>query len=280
MNNKILVLGANGHVGTELVKNLIQAGESVKAASRSGKSVEGAEAVRFDYDDPATFDAAFEGVDRLYLMLPTGYVRSREMLIPVIEAAAARNIKMVMQSAFGVDADDSIPYRQVEIALQNSGARYVILRPNWFSDNFHIFWKAGIDHGQIAVPAAEGKTSFIDVRDIADCAAAALTSNRFDNSAFNLTGPEALSYAEAAELLSDVLGKSISYSAIDDEAFVAMLTGAGVPEDYAQFLASIFYPVREGWTAAVTDAVLTLTGKPPRSLKTYAQDHIAQLTAS
>ncbi len=200
-----------------------------------------------------------------------------ELLLPVIQAAAERRVKVVFQSVFGVDADDSIPYRQVEIALEKSGTPYVILRPNWFSDNFHTFWKAGIDHGQIAVPAAEGKSSFIDVRDIAESAAAALTTNRFDGQAFNLTGPEAVSYAQAAQILSGVIGKPVAYTPIDDQAFIGILTGAGVPGDYAGFLASIFHPVREGWTAAVTDHVQLLTGKPPRSLATYAREHATAL---
>ena len=133
--------------------------------------------------------------------------------------------------------------------------------------------------GQIAVPAAEGKSSFIDARDIAQSAAAVLTTDRFDGQAFNLTGPEALSYTQAASIISDLLGKPVTYTAIDDAAFVTILTGAGVPQDYAQFLASIFYPVREGWTASVTDAVETLTGSKPRTLKTYVQDHLAELIA-
>jgi uncharacterized protein YbjT (DUF2867 family) len=211
------------------------------------------------------------------VLLPTGYVNSQALLLPLIEAAAKRKVKIVFQSVFGVDADDSIPYRQVEIALEKSGTSYVILRPNWFADNFHTFWKAGIDHGQIAVPAGEGKSSFIDAHDIAECAAAALTSHAFDGKAFNLTGPEALSYAEAATILSEVVGKPVAYSAVSDETFVDILTGAGLPADYAGFLASIFHPVREGWKTAVTGDVKTLTGKAPRSLKTYAQDHAAEL---
>jgi hypothetical protein len=79
--------------------------------------------------------------------------------------------------------------------------------------------------------------------------------------------------------LSKVIGKPINYTAVDDEAFIGILTGAGAPEDYARMLAAIFHPVREGWTAVVSDAVETLTGKPPRSLETYAQDHSAALKA-
>lgn len=78
--------------------------------------------------------------------------------------------------------DDSIPYRQLELKVERSGVPFVILRPNWFSDSFHTYWLAGIKQGVIAVPAAQGKSSFIDVRDIAESAAAALSSTKFDGS--------------------------------------------------------------------------------------------------
>lgn len=276
---KILVLGAQGNVGRPLVKALLAQGQAVKAASRSGQAVDGAEGVVFDITDPRTHANAFEGVDRAYVMLPAGHVQAQALLTPVVEGLAARGVKIVFQSVLGVDADDAIPYRQVELALIRSGTPYVILRPNWFADNFHTYWKAGIDHGVVGVPAAQGQSSFIDVRDIAASAAAALTQSRFDGQAFNLTGPEALSYGQATALLSEVLGKPVAYQALDDASFIAMLTGAGVPLDYASFLASIFLPVREGWTAAVSDGVQTLTGHAPRSLRTYAQDHRGDLLA-
>ncbi len=278
MAGKILVLGATGNVGRPLVNALLARGEAVKGASRSGKPVDGAEGVVFDIADPMTFPHAFEGVDRAFVMLPGGYTEAKALLLPVIEAAATRGVKVVLQSVLGVDADDSIPYRQAEIALEKSGVRWVVLRPNWFTDNFINYWKPGIDAaGVIAVPAADGKSSFIDVRDIADSAAAALTSDRFDGKAFNLTGPEALGYSEAAALISDAIGKPVAYQAIDDETFVGILVGAGVPEVYARFLASIFYPVREGWTAVVTNDVQTLASHPARSVAAWVKENAAAL---
>jgi uncharacterized protein YbjT (DUF2867 family) len=279
MGNKVLVIGATGNVGLPLVKALRDRGEAVKAASRAGRPVEGAEGVVFDISDKATFGPALEGVDRVFLLAPTGTTTPKETLLPVIEAAVERKVKVVLQSVFGVEADESIPYRQVERALERSGSAHVILRPNWFADNFHIFWKPGIDHGVIAVPAGDGRSSFVDVRDIADAAAAALTTDRFDGKAFALTGPEALGYADAARILSTVLGRPVAYQAVDDAAFVGMLTGAGVPKDYATFLASIFVPVRAGWTAAVTDAVPVLTGHPARSVETYVRDNAWRFSA-
>ncbi|GLI20967.1 uncharacterized protein YbjT (DUF2867 family) [Xanthobacter flavus] len=277
MSGQILVFAANGNVGQPLVQALLARGEQVKAASRTGKAVGGAQGVAIDMDDPSTFATAFAGVDRLFLLAPTGSLDITGRLLPVIEAAASRKVKVVLMTALGVDADDAIPYRQAELALERSGTPFVILRPNWFADNFHTFWKAGIDHGVIALPAAEGKTSFIDARDIAESAAAALTTDRFDGRAFNLTGPKALTYAEAAAILSSVTGKPIAYTAVSDDAFVGILTGAGVPEPYARFLATLFHPVREGWTARVTGDVETLTGHAPRTLSTYAKDNAARL---
>ena len=277
MSGQILVFGANGNVGQPLVQALLAKGERVKAASRTGKAVGGAQGVALDIDDPSTFVGAFDGVDRVYLLAPTGSLDIIGRLLPVVEAAAARKAKVVLMTALGVDADEAIPYRQVELALERSGTPFVILRPNWFADNFHTFWKAGIDHGRIAVPAAQGRTSFIDARDIAECAAAALTTDRFDGRAFNLTGPEALTYGEAAAILSRVTGKAIAYTPVSDDAFVDILAGAGVPEPYARFLATLFVPVREGWTARLTGDMETLTGHAPRTLETYAKDNAARL---
>lgn len=279
MSKKILVLGATGTIGGPVVKGLLARGEAVKAASRSGQAVAGAEGTPFDFGKPETIAAALDGVDRAYLLMPAGYLNVQDLLRPFVQAAASRKVKVVFQSVIGVDADDSIPYRQVEIALEKSGTPYVILRPNWFADNFHTFWKPGLDHGQIALPAGEGKSSFIDARDIADSAISALTSSAFDGKAFNLNGPEALTYADAAAILTEVTGKPVHYTATSDEAFIEMLKSGGVAADYAAFMASIFYPVREGWTGAVTQDVAKLTGKTPRTLKVYAQDNLVALTA-
>ncbi|MBP1870415.1 uncharacterized protein YbjT (DUF2867 family) [Ensifer adhaerens] len=279
MSGKILVLAANGTVGRKVIDALVAKGESVKAATRKATPIPGAEAVAFDYQDNASYGGALDGVDRMFVLTPGGHLDPVGLLTPIITAAAARGVKIVLMTVIGVDADDSIPYRQVELLVEKTGAPFVILRPNWFSDNFQTYWVEGIRHGTIAVPAAEGKTSFIDSRDIAESAAAALTSDAFNGRAFNLTGPEALNYAEAAAILSRVIGKPIAYTPIDDETFVGILTGAGVPENYARFLAAIFHPVREGWTATPTGDVKTLTGHEPRSLETYARDNVAALKA-
>jgi uncharacterized protein YbjT (DUF2867 family) len=277
MSSKILVLGATGTIGRPLVAGLLARGEAARAASRGGQSVDGAEGVVFDFTNPDTIAPAFDGVDRVYVLLPAGYTAVQDLLLPIVAEAAKRDIKIVFQSATGADADDSNPYRQVELAIEKSGSPFVILRPNWFSDNFHSFWKQGLDHGSIALPAGDSKTSFIDARDIAESAVAVLASSAFDGRAFNLNGPEALTYSEAAAVLSHVIGKPIHYTAISEEAFIDVLKSVGVPDENAELMASIFHPVREGWTGALTDDVEVLTGRAPRTLKTYAVDNASLL---
>ncbi|MGJ7497729.1 SDR family oxidoreductase [Variovorax sp. RT4R15] len=275
---KILVLGATGTVGIPLVAELVARGESVKAASRGARAFEGAEPVRFDYTDPSTFAPAFEGVNRIYMVMPSDSLEVEACLLPVIAFAAARGVKVVMQSVMGVAADEHNPYRKVERALEASGTPWVILGPNWFSDNFHMLWGPAVTQGELALPAGEGASSFIDARDIAASAAAALTTDRFDGQAFTLTGPQALGYREAAALLSRVAGRPIRYTPISDDAFVAMLQGVGLPEVYGRMLAGLFSAVREGATASVSEGVEVLTGRPPRSLERYASDHASALS--
>lgn len=283
MSGKILVIGATGNVGAPLVAELLRRGEKVKAASRNAAArlPAGAEAVRLELADPSTLEAALVGIDRIYALAPAGSTDPLTPLKPVVEAAAARGIKIVLQTAMGVDADDSIPFRRLELLLERSGAPFVILRPNWFTDNFATYWGAGVvEAGEIRLPAGEGKTSFIDARDIAAAAAGALTSNAHDGKAFVLTGPEALSYADAAELLSHALGRRVVYRAVDDRTFVTEAVAGGVPRDYAELLAAIFHPVAQGWTAAVTDSVEWLSGNPPRSVQASIADLAPRLLSN
>jgi uncharacterized protein YbjT (DUF2867 family) len=280
MSGRILVLGASGQIGRSLIPALVAKGETVRAASRPGEPVGGAEGIRFDYRDHATHAAAFEGVTHVFALVPAGQLDSPGLLGPVFARAAQQGAKVVLMTALGVDADESIPYRRAERMLEASGTPWVVLRPNWFMDNFHSYWLEDVRAGLLTLPAGEGKTSFIEARDIAASAAAALTTDRFDGRAFNLTGPEALSYHEAAEVLSEAAGRPVAYRNSDDESFVARMTRVGMPEDYARFLTTIFHPVREGWAAGVTGDVEELTGRAPRALRDYARDAAGVLAAA
>lgn len=272
MGANILVVGATGKVGHHLVKALVAHGDKVRAASRHADPIAGVETAAFNLTAPGNLVELFDGIDAVYLLSPTGYLDPLALLTPLVAEAARRGIKIVLQTAIGVDADEAIPLRRLERAVEASGSPYVILRPNWFADNFAVFWREDVLRGLIEVPASDGRTSFVDARDIADSAVAALTQSRFDGQAFVLTGPHAYTYAEAAVILSEAYGYPVRYQAIEDDAFVRKMTAAGLNAPYAELLARIFHGVREGWTAGITDAVPTLTGYPARDLSQWARE--------
>lgn len=272
----ILVVGSSGNVGRALTDELVRAGESVRAATRNpsqGKERAGVEHVRFDFEDAATFAPALEGVERVFLLGPPTPT-PHEVMIPFLNAATRIRRKFVLMTAMGTEFEADGSLRQVELTLERSGSSYVILRPNWFMDNFHTSWLEPIQKaGVIPLPAADGKTSLIDARDIGASAAAALRTDRFDGKAFTLTGPKAIDYSEAAATLSKAAGREIRYVPVDDESFIKAAIDSGVPADLANFLALLFGLVREGGTAAVSPAVEELTERPPRTLEQYAQDY-------
>jgi uncharacterized protein YbjT (DUF2867 family) len=282
---KVLVLGSTGNVGGAVVEGLAAAGEQVRAGARDPKRVKagpGVEAVRFDYADPATFGPALEGVDRVFLLAPAGVTQAHALLSPfVTEATRGAGRRIVLMTASGVEFNEAAPLRQVELQVERSGAPYVFLRPNWFMDNFHTYWHAPLSQaGVIPVPAADSRSAFIDTRDIAAAAVGALRSARFERRAFTLTGPESLTYAEAAAVLSQAAGRTLRYTPVEDGPFLASLVQAGLPQDYAGLLTALFGFVRQGAAARVTGDVQELAGRPPRTLAQYAQDHAQAFRAA
>lgn len=281
MTTTHLIIGGSGNVGRALSPLLVQAGDRVRSATRNpatAKVATGVEPVRFDYEDSLTFGPALDGADTVFVICPA-IAEPHHLVLPFLAEAAQGGRKIVLMTAMGVEHEEEGSLRKIERALEASGSPFVILRPNWFMDNFHGMWLPSIEHADVvAVPSADAASSFIDARDIAASAAAALCSNRFDGQAFTLTGPEALTYEQATAILAEQTGATIRYQPIDDETFVAALSSAGVPEDLARFLAGLFGFVRLGATAEVSGAVEQLTGRAPRTLKQYARDHASAWT--
>jgi uncharacterized protein YbjT (DUF2867 family) len=275
---KILVTGSTGKVGRALIEELVRTGEDVRAATRNlaGFSrLDRVEPMRFDYTDPNTFDAALEGVNRVFLMEPQPSLgAAHKVMIPFVEAAARGMRKIVLMSSLSVEFDVREPLRQVEFALERSGAPFVILRPNWFMDNFHTWWIEPIKQaGIIPLPAAGSRSAFIDSRDIGEAAAAAIRSDRFNGRTFALTGPESLGYEDAAAILSKMTGRAIQYVPVDDASFTQSLVDAGLPDDHAHYVTGLFRHTRAGLAAKPSSAVEELTARAPRRLAQYAQDH-------
>ena len=267
-----LVIGAHGQIGSTLASLLAAQGQTVRRATSRAPAQPGD--VQLNLATGEGLAAALAGVDQLFLMSPPGFANQHELLNPAIDAAKATGVrKVLMLSAMGANADDSIPLRRAELHLERSGLAWNVIRPNWFMQNFHTFWLHGIQtQGQIFLPVGNAKGSFIDTRDIAAVAAKLLSSDDFVNVAHDLTGSESLDHTEVAAILSQAAGRTIGYTDIPEDAMRQGLLGAGMPADYTEFLLVILGAFKAGYAARITDSVQRITGRAPIRFGQYAQD--------
>lgn len=274
MKQNILVVGATGTVGTEIVKGLKAEGRNVRSATSKSGNIP-ADQVHLNLQTGEGRSEAFKGIDRVFMLSPGGLLNQDALLIPLIDEAKKHSIKkVVLMTAMGANANPEAPLARVEQALEKSGLSYNIIRPNWFFQNFNTFWLGDIlEAGNVLLPAGTAKVSFIDARDISAVAVKLLSSDEFNNQAFELTGPEAIDHNAVVQVLSEVSGKKIGYKEISPSEFKVNITKRGVSPEYADFLNLILGFLREGYSAGITDSVQKITGKKPRSVLTYAQDN-------
>jgi uncharacterized protein YbjT (DUF2867 family) len=278
MAGMVLVVGATGRVGRELVKLLLMRGEAVKAATRNPSGhpfPPSVKAVKFDFEEPGTFGPALEDVDKLFLIARPADNRSDEAAAPLIDEAKKRNIGLLVNlTAMGAEQDETFMLRVLERYVEASGIPFVHLRPNWFMQNFDsgpIFADIRATRA-IHLPAADGRLSFIDVRDIAAVACEALTVPGLRGNAYTLTGAEALSHFDVAEKLSAASGAAISYVPIGQEAARAGLAARNVPSGHIERWSDFFSKVRRGLCEPVSGDVEKILGRPPILFDRYAAD--------
>ena len=268
----ILVTGATGKIGQEVVAGLQSRGARFRAGLRSPDKARGYEAIAFDFDRPETFASALEGVDRLFLLTSGGTERE----IPAVEAARRAGVSRIVKlSVWGAENEDfafARHHRAVERALEKSGLAWTFLRPNGFMQNF--LGLAGSIRSQSAFyqPGADFRYSIIDARDVAAAAVLALTEEGHEGRAYRLSGPETLSNVDIADKLSRAVGKKISAVFVTEDQYTQGLIAAGVPPDYAAEIVDLDRHYRTGACEEVTPWVGRLTGRAPGSFDAFARD--------
>jgi uncharacterized protein YbjT (DUF2867 family) len=278
----VLVTGASGNVGREVVRALRAAGLGVRAAGPNPEELAartGAAASRLDFRDPSTFAPAVDGCDGVFLMRPPAISDTKRTLNPFVDVALARGVRhVVFLSVAGAGRNKLVPHHAVEAHLQRVSEGWTLLRPGFFAQNLGDAYRRDIvEDGRLYVPAGDGRVTFVDVRDVADVAADAFARpERHRARAYTLTGPAPVTFAEAAGMLSEALGRPIRYEPATVLGYLWHLHRRGLP--IAQTLVQMILHVglRYGQAGNVDPTLQELLGRPPRTLRDYVRDH-AQL---
>ncbi len=264
-NSTTLVLGATGKTGRRVAARLRLRGTSVRAASRSSRT-------RFDWSDPAGWDPVLRGVTTAYVVPPPVPGPVHEF---VGRAEATGVERLVLLSGHGADTwGDStfgLDMRSAEDAVRGSGLEWTVLRPANFDQNFdEDLFHAPLAAGELALPAGAVPEPFIDLEDVADVAAAVLTEpGRHAGRVYELTGPRALTFAEAVELISRASGRPITYKQVSPAEYTAALVDQGWGEDDAHHVTEMFVLMERGVLAGTTDDVAAVLGRAPRTFEDY-----------
>jgi uncharacterized protein YbjT (DUF2867 family) len=235
--------------------------------------------ITFDYAQPATLKPAVDGVDTMFL-LSNGIEGQAEGEINVVNAAKANRVKRIVKlSVWGADAESfamARMHRTIERAIEESGLEWTFLRPNNFMQGFITYDAATIRaESAFYAPAGAALVNHVDVRDIAGVAVQALTAPGHAGKAYTLSGPRAISYAEAAATLSEALGKTVKYVDVPDDAARSAMIADGAPEIYADYLIDLYQYFRTGGAAGVTTSVKDVTGRDPISFEQFAREYAA-----
>ena len=285
MTELILVTGATGTVGSETVRQLAGAGHRVRALVRDLEKAQAllpstAELVRGDLAAPETLAPAFEGAERIFVVVNGPDLGTLEA--NAIEAAARAGARrIVMLSGRHLDAEFMASHPLVaahaanEIRLKRLGIPWTILRPGLFASNFQL-WLDRVQ-GTVSLPVGEGRDTPTDPRDIAAVAVAALTEPGHAGIVYELTGPDFVSYRDMVGEIAAALGRGIELVDVPRELARDGMVAAGVPRLQAEGLLNYFDGVRAGQIYPPTTTIADVLGRPARPFDAWVHDHLATL---
>ncbi len=273
--SEVLVLAGTGKTGRRVAARLAAAGHVARAAARTpGEAAPGVVPVRLAWDEPDTHGPALAGADAVYLVPPARRLDHPPLVRAFLERARAAGVgRVVLLSARGADAaGPENPLRAAELAVMGSGLAWTVLRPSWFAQNFSEDWLRDpiARDGVLPAPTGDGRTAFVDAEDIAAAAVAALTEDGHDGRGYVLTGPEALTWAEAAAVVGAAAGREVRHVDVDPAAWEAGAVAAGFSPAYAAVLGALFAGVRAGAEDGTAAGVREATGREPTPLAVVA----------
>lgn len=283
MTRKILVTGATGTIGQALIKQLqtknadfVAGVRNVEEAKKKLPSV--SNFVEFDFSNSATYEGAVENIDSVFVLGPPIVLNLEELVAPFLDFLKGKGInRVVYLSALGSENMKLLTFHTtLTQKIKDDGFDYTILKPSFFAQNFKNYeWENITERGVVYVPAGTGKAGFVDVNDIAAVAAAALTEDGHSGKTYEITGPEILGYQDAANLLSEVMGKQIVYPNPTPEEFGATLKQAGAPDFIASYMIDVYSMILNNHVNVLSNHVEEVTGKKPTTLKSVLEQQFS-----
>jgi uncharacterized protein YbjT (DUF2867 family) len=259
----ILVTGGNGKTGGRVARRLRALTRAVRACSRSTQP-------RFDWNDQSTWNDALKGAQSAYVAYQPDLAvpGALETVSAFFDTALTQGVdRIVLLSGRGEEEAET-----AEGALKASGARWTILRCNWFMQNFgESFLLGPVRAGMLALPVNSIGEPFVDANDIADVAVAALTQAGHEDQLYELTGPRALTFAQAAECIARATQREISVTPISNDAFCNGLLAAGVSKPEVDLILYLFTTVLDGRNERPSDGVHRALARDPRTFEDYAR---------
>ncbi|AZN38756.1 SDR family oxidoreductase [Paenibacillus albus] len=286
---KLLVTGATGKLGAEVVEELLKTvpASQIAVSVRNPEKAEGLRAqgidVRHgDFDRPETLDAAFQGIDRILIISTDGDTETRiRQHVNAIEAAARAKVGFISYTSLAGAADSKIlfapPHQAAEQALRESGVPYALLRNNWYIEN-----EVGSIQGVIAgapwiTSAGSGKVGWALHQEYAQAAAAVLAGEGHENKTYELSGT-LLSQEDFATALGAVLGKEVPVQQVDDETYAGIMKGVGVPDFAIPIVVGIQQGIREGSLEVESSDFEKLLGRPLTPIQEALQQVVSKLS--
>ena len=279
-NSTILVLGALGNVGREATHALLKNKMNVRVADILPDKLraeygDAADIVHFDFSKPETFEAAFSGIEKMFLMRPPQISNTKRDMFPALDAAVAAGVRhTVFLSLIGIEKVKFVPHYPIEEFLRQSPMDWTFLRCSFFMQNLNTAHLAEIrDRDEIFVPVGNAKTSFIDVRDIGAAAAVVLTTSGHEKRAYDLTGPESLDYYQAAEVFSKILKREIRYSNPSPFRFFFGNLSRKAPFLFTLVQTFLYLSTRSGMADVITGDLKSLINRPAITFEQYVRNY-------
>lgn len=282
MSDPVLVIGATGNTGAPVVAGLRGRGHRARGASRHPDPAD-SDAVAFDWSDDSTFAPALTDVRAVYLVAPVGAADPVPSVRPFLHLAAARGVRRVVLLSSSAVERGHPGLGEIHDLVAGIFDEHAVLRPSWFMQNFvgdHPLAENIRRTREIVTATGDGRLGFIDAADIAAVAVEALTASEPVGEDLLLTGPESLSYPEAAATVSEVLGQPVRHVDVTTAELARRLASAGYSAEFSGMLAALDGRIRAGEQDLVTTTVRDITGRTPTSLRHFLARHASRLASS